>query len=300
MPCRQLYRAVFRWPILVAGCAAIAACSVLPGPAARVATFVGGGGELVRIPVMDELGEAQPMVARVCRPAGDGPAPVAILAHGMPPVGDSRADMSPASCADPSVRWFRDHGYAVVLALRRGYGESRGGWAEDPGACASPDYAQAGREGARDLDAILTFAVHQPWAKPDDAVIVGEDSGGWAVIAFASQTHAVAARLIDMAGVQGARTASDLGHICRPDLLMEAAASFGATAHTPMLWIYPANDKVIPDAVTAALHAAFVHAGGKAELVQPNAPSPDGHELLFDTDGPAIWGDPVTTFLAPG
>jgi dienelactone hydrolase len=289
---------VVRYFVLFVSFAVIAACSLLPGPAARVATFVGGGGEFIRIPVTDEYGEAQSIAARVCRPAGEAPAPVAVLAHGLPPVGESRADMSPASCAEPSVRWFRDHGYVVVLALRRGYGDSRGGWAEDPGACASPDYAHSGLEGARDLDAILAFAVHQPWAKPEDAVIVGEDAGGWAVIAYASQTHDVAARLIDMAGVQGARTASDLGHICRPDLLVEAAASFGATAHTPMLWVYPSNDRVIPGPVTAALHNAFVHAGGRAELVQPGVPSLDGHDVLFESDGPAIWGDLVGFFLS--
>jgi pimeloyl-ACP methyl ester carboxylesterase len=193
---------------------------------------------------------------------------------------------------------FRARGYVVVLPLRRGYGDSEGDFAENPGACASPDDVRAGLAAARDLDAVLSFAVHLPFAKAEGAVLVGEDSGGWGVIAYASQKHEVAASLIQLGGVLGARSAGRLGHVCRPDLLIEAAARFGSTARTRMLWIYAANDKVVPSDVVAALHDAFVHAGGQAELVQPRAPGADGHELLFDGQGPAIWGGLLDFFLA--
>jgi pimeloyl-ACP methyl ester carboxylesterase len=252
---------------------------------------------MVRIPMTDEDGDEIQLVARVCRPDGDAPAPVAVIVHGDPPEGDSLADMSPAACASPPAAWFRARGYVVVLPLRRGYGESEGGFAENPGACASPDDFRAGLAAARDLDAVLSFAVHQPFAKAEGAVLLGEDSGGWGVIAYASQKHEVAASLIQLGGVLGARSAGRLGHVCRPDLLIEAAARFGSTARTPMLWIYAANDKVVPSDVVAALHDAFLHAGGQAELVQPQAPGADGHALLFDEQEPEIWGGVLAFYL---
>jgi pimeloyl-ACP methyl ester carboxylesterase len=275
----------------------LASCGSLSGAADRLTTRMGGGGEMTTIPVPDDYGEQEPLVARICRPSGDAPAPVAILAHGLPTAGEDRADMTPEACSDPSARWFRDHGYAVVMALRRGYGGSAGDWSENPGACASPDYARPGLQGAHDLQMILAYSLHQPWAKPDGAVIVGEDSGGWAVLAFASQPQTVAARLIDMGGVVGARSSGQLGHVCRPDLMIETAANFGATAKTPMLWIYGANDKIVPHDVVAALHNAFVRAGGQAELVQPEAFGPEGHDLLFADQGPQIWGPLLSFFL---
>jgi pimeloyl-ACP methyl ester carboxylesterase len=277
---------------------ALAACGAVGGSARRVAALVGSsGGEMVRIAVTDEAGEDRMLVARVCRPAGSAPGPIAIIAHGLPPRGESRAAMSPAACSSPPARWFHDRGYAVVLPLRRGYGESEGDWPENPGACASPDYVRAGQEGARDLDAVLRFAVAQPYAKADGAVIVGEDAGGWAVLGYAARPRqGPEVALIDMAGVMNGRRD---GHTCRPDLLVEAAAGFGAASHAPMLWIYPSNDTIIPDSVVKALHDAFVRAGGRAELVQPVSPDKDGHAMLFEAEGAEVWGSLFAFFLAP-
>jgi len=98
-------------------------------------------------------------------------------------------------------------------------------------------------------------------------------------------------------GGMGARNAGEPGHVCRPDLLVDAAAGFGATATARMLWIYPANDRVFPPAIARSLHAAFVRAGGQAELVAPQAPSTDGHDLLFAPEGPELWGGLLAFFL---
>jgi len=273
-----------------------AACD-LPDPGHRIA-ILSGGGILGTIPVINAGGDGQLLAARLCRPPGDAPAPVAVIAHGLPPLGEERADMVPPSCSSPPAAWFLARGYVVMLALRRGYGDSEGEQAENPGSCASPDYVKSGLEGGRDLAAILAFTVKQPYAKPQGAVIAGEGAGGWAVLGYASQTHPVPAALIDFAGGWGGRAEGQLGHTCRPDLLIDAAAKFGATDHAPVLWVYPANDEVFPRTLVDGLFDAFVRAGGQAELVRPTSPAPNGHELLFEDQGPEIWGSLVDAFLA--
>jgi dienelactone hydrolase len=281
----------------VAACA-LAGCADLdlPDPVHDIALREGGG-VLGVITVTDAAGVDHSLATRLCRPDSDAPAPVAIIAHGLPEPGESRADMVPAACSSPAAAWFLERGYVVFLPLRRGYGDSPGAWAENPGSCASPDYIRAGREGARDLAAALDYALKQPFVRPDGAVLIGEDSGGWAVLGYASLPHPAAAALIDVAGALGGRAAGQLGHTCRPDLLIDAAASFGATARTRMLWIFAANDQVFPPDLARALHEAFLRAGGRAELVQPTAPGPDGHALLFEDDGPQVWGTLVEAFL---
>jgi pimeloyl-ACP methyl ester carboxylesterase len=79
--------------------------------------------------------------------------------------------------------WFLEKGYAVALALRRGYGETGGAWAEDYGSCTRPNYVDAGVETSRDLDAVVAFMTSLPFIQPDGAIVVGQSAGGWGTIA---------------------------------------------------------------------------------------------------------------------
>ncbi len=67
--------------------------------------------------------------------------------------------------ADPTIgqaQWFLARGFAVVYALRRGYGATGGDWAETYGPCNRADYARAGLESARDIAAIVNFFYADP------------------------------------------------------------------------------------------------------------------------------------------
>jgi hypothetical protein len=87
-------------------------------------------------------------------------------------------------------------------------------------------------------------------------------------------------------------------NVCRPDELARAAGLFGATATTPMLWVYAANDTFFAPELAAAMHAAFTRAGGKAELIQTGAFGADGHQLFVSRGGSAIWGPMMERYLA--
>lgn len=255
-------------------------------------------GDLARIPDKDEYGDPFSLQARICRPAGHAPAPVLVLNHGPPDRDGTREDIRLPSCSDAVARWFVTRGYLVVAPLRRGYGPSGGGWAEDPGSCASPDYARAALEGAHDIKLAVAFARKLPGARPDGLVVLGWDTGGLATLAYAASDPPAGTRAIVLAPYGGTRGDAEAGHVCRPDLLVDAAGQLGAKARAPTLWVSAQNDHLVTPELALAMSAAFAAAGDRMTFAQPDAPMAEGHDLLFDDGGPAVWGPLVERFLA--
>jgi hypothetical protein len=182
---------------------------------------------------------------------------------------------------------------------RRGYGQTGGVWGEGFGpGCRGEGYAAGGRESARDLDAWVNYATALPWARKDGAVVVGQSAGGWAADAYDGLPHPKAIAMVSMAGGRGSHQHNVPNLICRPDELIRAAGLFGATASTPMLWIYAANDSFFAPDVAAGLYTAFAGAGGKAELIQVGPYGDDGHRLFYGPGGSAIWGPLMERYLA--
>jgi dienelactone hydrolase len=251
------------------------------------------------VPMRDGLGFSHLLYTRICRPRGDTPARVVLINHGSPPDSNIRPTMRPSACESEAMQWFLTRGYLVVAGMRRGYGETGGIWAEDYGSsCLAAGYAAAGKESARDLDALVNYATALPYARPDGAVVVGQSAGGWATDAYDSVAHPKVVALVSMAGGRGSHQHNIPNLICRPEELERAAGIFGATATTPMLWVYAANDTFFAPGVAVAMHAAFSHAGGKAELIQPGPFGTDGHGLFFGRGGSAIWGSVMERYLA--
>jgi dienelactone hydrolase len=235
--------------------------------------------------------------ARLCRPEGDAPARVVVIAHGTPPGADNRSTMALRSCSSEAVRWFLDRGFLVIASLRRGYGATGGDWAEGSGSCNNPDFVHSGSETARDIAATVDYAASLPYAHPRNAVIVGQSAGGWGTIAYDTTPHPRVTALINMAGGRGGHHGNLPNSNCRPDLLAEAAGRFGSAASTPMLWIYTANDSYFSPAIAAALYKAFARNGGKAEFHQLGPYGSDGHRLFLGPGGSQIWGPIVEHYL---
>jgi pimeloyl-ACP methyl ester carboxylesterase len=251
------------------------------------------------VPTTGTLGFTQLLYTRICRPPGDKRARVVLLNHGLPPDISIRQAMQPTKCDSEAAQWFLTRGYLVVAGMRRGYGDTGGIWAESKGpSCSADGYAHAGKEGAHDIDALLNYATALPYARPDGVVVVGHSAGGWATNAYNSLPHSKVVAMVSMAGGHGGHDHNTPNLICRPEELERAAGIFGATATTPMLWIYAANDSSFAPDVAAAMHAAFTKAGGKAELIQTGPFDDDGHRLFFGRGGSAIWGPMMERYLA--
>jgi dienelactone hydrolase len=265
--------------------------------ALAVASCAAAQDELTRIPVVDAGGQTRQLVTRVCLPSGSAPAQVVVINHGSPGSEAERSVMRPASCEHQAVRWFTGRGRAVVLPMRRGYGETGGVWAEAYGPCASPDFFRAGREAARDIAASVAWAVRQPWARPDGVVVVGQSAGGWGAMALAGVAPPQVSAIVNMAGGRAGRQGGVANRNCAPERLAEAAGRFAEGASVRMLWVYTANDSFFAPEIPAAMHASFTRAGGRAELRQLPAWGNDGHALFFGRDGSATWGPVLAPFL---
>jgi dienelactone hydrolase len=236
--------------------------------------------------------------ARVCRSPGETPARVVVIAHGSPPDAGARPGMRPLRCENEAARWFLDRRFVVVAAMRRGYGETGGYWAEGSGRCPEVDYARAGLESARDIAATVEYAATLPFARPHGMVLVGQSAGGWGAIAYNATPHPRVTAIINMAGGRGGHQEFTANSNCHPDLLAAAAGQFAHGATTPMLWVYSQNDSFFAPSIAAALYSAYSQNGGRAELQRLGPFSNDGHRLFFGTGGSQIWGPLVERYLA--
>src|SRR5258708_25873719 len=107
---------------------------------------------------------------------------------------------------------FARRGFVAVAFLRRGYGFSGGGWAEDYGSCSNPDYATAGRAGAADIAAVARFMTAQPYVSKGKWISVGVSAGGFATVALTPDPPPGLASAINSSACKGCNSV----HTVRP------------------------------------------------------------------------------------
>ncbi len=138
---------------------------------------------------------AYQLEAIVLRPDDRLPHPLAVLNHGSPRNADARPTMSPYGMSAQAVAFAR-RGWVAVVFMRRGYGRSEGGWVENYGSCAHPDYATAGRRAASDIAAVAKFMANQPYVAKGKWISVGVSAGAFATLALtADAPHDLAAAI---------------------------------------------------------------------------------------------------------
>ena len=247
---------------------------------------------------MNDNGVPRLLYARLCRPLGETPARVMIFAHGTPADVARRVSVGPPSCDSEAFRWFLQRGYAVLASVRRGFGATGGPYAEYGGPCDHENFVKPGLESARDIAATVDYAATLPFLRPQGMVLVGLSTGGFATIAYDSIPHPRVTALINFSGGRGGHRDNKPNYNCSPESLAPAAGRFGATATTPMLWIYQANDSFFNPELAGDMYAAFTKAGGQAEY-HANPPfGADGHDMFVLNGGSAIWGPLVERYLA--
>jgi len=252
---------------------------------------------VVSVPLTRPPGEQVELVATTFHPRGAGPFPLIVLNHGSPADGAARAKMGRWRRI-PQVREFIDRGFAVIIPMRRGYGDTGGEWAERYGRCSSPDYYGAGREAARDVLATVRFASGLSFVKRDRIILVGQSAGGFASIAAASENPPGVIAVVNFSGGRGGNPKTRPGEPCGSDAMAEAVARFAKTITVPVLWHYVENDQYFPPEHVKAWFAAFEHAGGKGSLVIQQPFGKDGHGLFSATRGIPVWTKEFDRFLS--
>ncbi len=289
-----------RWRLAaVLAVLALAACGAEP---ARQDPIAAHDGTLVSLRLTPDDLTSPILVARVCAPPGAVPwrvrFPLALINHGSPGPDEDRTAMQPASCDSPPMRWFTAHGYVAMALMRRGFGGSSGGPVENLGACVAPDYAASGEIGAQDIAAGVRAGFALGVVQPKDAIVVGQSTGGWAVLAYTGHADPRVKAAIVFAPGRGARAYPPPDSVCRPDLLTDAAAQFGTHAHLPVLWLAAANDSFFPLPIAEGLHDAFTGAGGDASFVKLDPFMEEGHAIFAAPGGAEMWGAIVGKFLS--
>ncbi|MGQ0749073.1 MAG: alpha/beta hydrolase family protein [Betaproteobacteria bacterium] len=247
--------------------------------------------QVVRIPVRvtTESGTAEwSLVTSVFRPAGEGPFPVVILSHGSPGSAWERQAMGRYRPM-PQIRQFIERGYAVIVPMRRGYGETGGEWAERYGTCIAPDYYRAATEGAKDLTGVVQFVRTLRYVKRDHVILVGQSAGGIASMAAASENPPGVVGVVNLAGGRGGRPYTHPGDPCVAANMTEAIGKLARTIKVPVLWHYSENDQFFAPRHVHAWFKAFEQAGAPGSLVMQPAFRWDGHGIFGADSGIPIW-----------
>jgi dienelactone hydrolase len=231
--------------------------------------------------------------AVMVRPTEGGPHPLALLTHGTPREASERAGMSPWQML-PQAREFARRGWTTVIVLRRGYGDSGGGYREDARACSRrADYYDAGKESAKDLRESIAYLSKLPEVDASRIISVGISAGGFATVALTAEPPPGLVAAISFAGGRGATRPDE---VCNPGELIRAFHEFGEKSRIPMLWVYSENDHFFGPQIANSFFETFRNAGGKATFIRAAPYHRDGHGL-FSMGGISIWASMVDDFL---
>ena len=237
-----------------------------------------------------------PMRTVVLRPKGAGPFPLVLINHGSTQNAARRAAMS-APQYTVLAQWFLARGYVVALPQRPGHGQTGGPYLEDQKGCARADFRNSGLATADSIETALRYMTAQPYVKRTGAVVVGQSAGGWGAVALASRNPASVAAVVSFAGGRGGHSNDKADSNCAPNLLVDAAGSFGRGARIPTLWIYAENDSYFGPALSRRMVDAYRAAGGIAEYRLFPPYGADGHTLIEMREGAKIWGPLIGNFL---
>ena len=224
-----------------------------------------------------------PAHAVLFRPPGDGPFPLAVIAHASTQNVLRRAQMpQPEYRALASVLVAR--GFAVLVPERLGHGATGGKYLEDQRGCDEADYAHAGRATGDQISAALNYMHSQSFVRRDGAVIVGHSAGGWGALALAGSDPGDVAAIIVFAAGRGGHANDFPNQVCAPHTLIAAAGEFGHAARLPVSWLVAANDTYFSPDLSRKLADAFRAGGGKVDLRVLPPYDGEGH-WMAETDG---------------
>lgn len=191
--------------------------------------------------------------------------------------------------------YFVSRGFAVFVLTRMGYGVSGGEDVEYTGTCAVRNYPAGYEAAAAQSLKVIELARSLPYIDASRGIVVGQSYGGATSIALAAKNAEGVVAAINFAGGGGGDPIGRPGNPCRPDLLEDMFASFGAKSKIPTLWLYSENDKYFGKTHPREWFDAFRRKGGSGDFVQLPANGDDGHGSF--TRNPAGWRPAVEDFL---
>jgi dienelactone hydrolase len=227
-------------------------------------------------------------------PPGDGPFPLALMAHGTPRGGVPAYPTVTPFQFIPQLEEFARRGYAAVIVLRRGFGQSEGRAVEFTPGCDAQDHVASLRHSGNDMRSIARALRAQPKLDMNRFVAVGYSTGGLAVMSMTRERVEGLALVIGFTPTRGSRGPNDT---CNAARLVEATQEVGMTSRTPTVWIYAANDSFASIPLARRMFDAFRAGGGQGEFVELPGWGSDGHNI-FSRAGIPDWRPLVDRALA--
>ena len=244
----------------------------------------GGEGEPNRLQqwLVPSPDPGSPAHAIMFRPPGEGPFPLAVIAHASTQNVIRRAQM-PQPEYRALAAWLVVRGFAVLVPERLGHGATGGKYLEDQGGCDEADYAKSGRATADEIAAAMSLVRKQFFIRPDGIVIIGHSAGAWGALALAGENPKDIAAIIAFAPGRGGHANDFPDRVCAPHTLISAAGEFGK-ARVPVTWLVATNDSYFSPSLSRQLADAFRNAGGKVDFRVLPAYGSEGH-WLPETEG---------------
>src|SRR3954467_2526664 len=250
--------------------------------------------EKVRIPTLN----GRAIAATILRPDAPGPMGAVILNHGVSASARERARETFDLLINAAAVFAR-RGYVVVMPLRRGFGDTGGDMAEDPGSCSNPDYKGAEQNAADDVMAAYNYTRELPYVDGNRMMLAGQSAGGMVALYTAGmrQPQGLQAVLAFAAG-RGGDPEINPGIPCAIEPVARIFDTVGKQIRLPVLMNYAENDLFFSPKISRQWFERLNASWSDAEYALQPSFGKDGHYLFGDTLGVRYWLPTVETFLA--
>jgi len=226
----------------------------------------------------------------IYRPNVDGKFPLVVLNHGTSRNPEERKNK--IEMGDQG-KVFVKKGFVVIVAMRRGYGDSEGVWVESIGKCNDPDYDSVAKEVVKDIKAVVEYMKRNPYIDTTRILMVGQSTGGFSSLAYASVYSKELTGVINFAGGKGSMRPYE---VCDPKRLIATMGNFGKKIKIPTLWIYTEKDDFFPPPLSQKMFRAYQKEGGMGKLhMLTSEQTPYGHNFFYK--GITTWDPIIDEFL---
>jgi dienelactone hydrolase len=237
--------------------------------------------------------------ALLFRPPGDGPFPLAVIAHASTQNVLRRAQ-TPQPEYHALTAYLVARGYAVLVPERPGHGATGGKYLEDQGGCDEANYSRSGYATADSIKAALDYLRAQPFVRQDGTIIVGHSAGAWGALAMAGEDPKLVSAIIAFAPGRGGHANDAPNQVCAPHTLIASAREFGDEARVPVIWLVAGNDSYFSPDISKQMADAFRAGGDKVDFRVLPAFGSEGHWLAESDGAEKVFGPVLDAALKAG
>ena len=237
--------------------------------------------------------------ALLFRPPGDGPFPLAVIAHASTQNVLRRAQ-TPQPEYHALTAYLVARGYAVLVPERPGHGATGGKYLEDQGGCDEANYSKSGYATADSIKAALDYLLGQHFVRHDGTIIVGHSAGAWGALAMAGEDPKLVSAIIAFAPGRGGHANDAPNQVCAPHTLIASAREFGDEARVPVIWLVAGNDSYFSPDISKQMADAFRTGGDKVDFRVLPAFGSEGHWLAESDGGEKVFGPVLDAAIKAG